>query len=80
MTAVAMILCLENGKTFAEAQGEIVYAASFVQWFAEEAARNYGDVIPSATPNTTVMTIMQPVGVCGIITPCEALALTMGKT
>ena len=66
---VAKILSLENGKTFAEAKGEVVYAASFIQWFSEEAPRVYGDVIPSSLPNTTVFTIKQPVGVCGIITP-----------
>ncbi|EON68435.1 hypothetical protein W97_07759 [Coniosporium apollinis CBS 100218] len=66
---VATILCLENGKTFAEAEGEILYAASFTSWFAEEATRSYGDTIPSSTANTTVMTVMQPIGVCGIITP-----------
>jgi len=66
---VAKILSLENGKTLAEAKGEVVYAASFIQWFSEEAPRVYGDVIPSSLPNTTVFTIKQPVGVCGIITP-----------
>lgn len=66
---MATILCLENGKTFAEAVSEIVYAASFISWFAEEAPRSYGDVIPSSMPNTTVMTVKQPIGVCGIITP-----------
>ncbi|KAK9427707.1 Aldehyde/histidinol dehydrogenase [Lipomyces doorenjongii] len=66
---IATILVLENGKTFSEAVGEVVYAASFVSWFAEEATRAYGDVIPSSMPNTTVLTLKQPVGVCGIITP-----------
>ncbi|KAL2829641.1 Aldehyde/histidinol dehydrogenase [Aspergillus pseudoustus] len=49
-------------------QGEVEYAASFVRWFAEEASRTYGDTIPSQQQNTVVMTIKQPVGVCGIIT------------
>ena len=66
---VAKILSLENGKTLAEAKGEVIYAAAFIQWFSEEAPRVYGDVIPSSLPNTTVFTIKQPVGVCGIITP-----------
>lgn len=66
---MAKILSLENGKTVAEAKGEVVYAASFIQWFSEEAPRVYGDVIPSSLPNTTVFTLKQPVGVCGIITP-----------
>lgn len=67
--AVAIILCLENGKTIAEAEGEIIYAANFISWFSEEASRSYGDVIPSSMPHTTVLTIKQPIGVCGIITP-----------
>lgn len=66
---VATILCLENGKTYAEAEGEVVYATSFVSWFAEEATRAYGVTIPSSTHSTAVMTIKEPVGVCGIITP-----------
>ncbi|KAJ5396558.1 Aldehyde dehydrogenase N-terminal [Penicillium cosmopolitanum] len=66
---IAKILSLENGKTLAEAKGEVIYAASFVSWFAEEATRSYGDVIPSSYPNNTVMTFKEPVGVCGIITP-----------
>lgn len=66
---VATILTLENGKTLAEARGEIAYAASFVAWFAEEAPRAYGETIPSSTPHTTVLTLKQPVGTCAIITP-----------
>lgn len=66
---MAIILCLENGKTLAEAKGEITYSASFVTWFAEEATRSYGDTIPSSFHNTTVLTFKEPVGVCGIITP-----------
>ena len=66
---MATILSLENGKTYPEAEGEIIYAASFVSWFAEEATRAYGVTIPSSTSNTTLMTIKEPVGVCAIITP-----------
>lgn len=66
---MATILCLENGKTFSEAEGEVAYAASFINWFSEEATRSYGDVIPSSMPDTTVLTMKQPIGVCGIITP-----------
>ncbi|KAJ5292099.1 hypothetical protein N7478_001350 [Penicillium angulare] len=66
---LAMILSLENGKTLAEASGEVNYAASFVSWFAEEAPRSYGDAIPSSYANTEVFTFKEPVGVCGIITP-----------
>ncbi|KAF3763473.1 aldehyde dehydrogenase [Cryphonectria parasitica EP155] len=63
------ILSLENGKTRAEARGEVAYAASFIAWFAEEATRAYGVTIPSSTPHTTLMTLREPIGVCGIITP-----------
>lgn len=66
---MATILCLENGKTYAEAEGEILYAASFVSWFAEEARRSYGVTIPSSTKHTTVYTTKEAVGVCAIITP-----------
>lgn len=66
---VAKILSLENGKTYSEALGEVIYSASFISWFAEEATRSYGVTIPSSAPHTTLMTIREPVGVCGIITP-----------
>jgi succinate-semialdehyde dehydrogenase/glutarate-semialdehyde dehydrogenase len=64
-----MILSLENGKTLREAKGEIIYAASFISWFSEEATRSYGTTIPSSIPHSTLMTVREPVGVCGIITP-----------
>ena len=66
---LAVILTMENGKTLAEAQGEVEYGASFISWFAEEAVRSYGDVIPSQHPNSTNLVIRQPIGVCGIIAP-----------
>jgi succinate-semialdehyde dehydrogenase/glutarate-semialdehyde dehydrogenase len=66
---VGTILSLENGKTLAEAKGEVTYAASFISWFAEEATRSYGYTIPSSTPHTSVYTTKEAVGVCGIITP-----------
>ncbi|CAG8909797.1 unnamed protein product [Penicillium egyptiacum] len=62
------ILYLENGKTINEARGEVAYAASFITWFTEEATRSYSDTIPSSTPNTVVMTMKEPVSVCGIVT------------
>jgi succinate-semialdehyde dehydrogenase/glutarate-semialdehyde dehydrogenase len=58
-----------NGKTMSEARGEIVYAASFISWFAEEATRSYGATIPSSTPHSTLITVREPIRVCGIITP-----------
>lgn len=66
---MATILCLENGKTYAEAEAEVLYAASYVSWYAEEASRTYGVTIPSSIPNTRVHTMKMPIGVCGIITP-----------
>ena len=66
---MAVILSLENGKTVSEAKGEVVYAASFISWFASEATRSYGVTIPSSTPHTNLMTVREPVGVCAIITP-----------
>ena len=66
---MATILSLENGKPVAEARGEIIYSASFVSWFADEAVRSYGDTIPSSYKNTIVITTKLPVGVCGIVTP-----------
>lgn len=66
---LALIMTLEQGKPLAEASGEISYAASFVQWFAEEAKRTYGDIIPSPISNARMLVIKQPVGVCAAITP-----------
>ncbi len=66
---LALIMTLEQGKPLAEAKGEISYAASFVQWFAEEAKRAYGDIIPSPISSARMLVIKQPVGVCAAITP-----------
>ena len=66
---LALILTLENGKPFVEARAEIVYGASFVEWFAEEGRRIYGDVIPTHRPDTRIVVVKQPIGVVGAITP-----------
>ncbi|CAG8584710.1 8703_t:CDS:2 [Acaulospora morrowiae] len=66
---LATILTRENGKQINEALGEIKYGASFIEWFAEEARRVYGDVIPSPWKNHKFVVQKQPVGVVGIITP-----------
>lgn len=71
---IATLLTWENGKTFTEAKGEVAYAASFYEWFAEEAVRAYGSVIPSPFPSQRYITIKQPVGVVGIITPWSKLS------
>ena len=66
---LAIILTAEMGKPLAEAKGEILYGAAYVEWFAEEAKRIYGDVIPGHTRNSRIMVLKQPVGVVGAITP-----------
>jgi succinate-semialdehyde dehydrogenase/glutarate-semialdehyde dehydrogenase len=66
---LAVILTAEQGKPLAEAKGEIAYGASFVEWFAEEAKRIYGETIPGTAPGTRIQVIRQPVGVVGAITP-----------
>ncbi len=66
---LARILTAEMGKPFAEAKGEILYGASFIEWFAEEAKRIYGDVIPGHQEDKRIVVLKQPVGVVGAITP-----------
>lgn len=63
------LMTREQGKPLAEARGEIGYGASFVEWFAEEGRRVYGDVIPQTVPSRRILVLKQPVGVCGLITP-----------
>ncbi|GHA97904.1 glutarate-semialdehyde dehydrogenase DavD [Algimonas arctica] len=66
---LAKILTAEQGKPLAEAQGEILYGASYIKWFAEEAKRIYGDTMPSPSPDKRFVTIKQGVGVVACITP-----------
>lgn len=66
---LAAILTAEMGKPLAEAKGEIMYGASFIEWFAEEAKRIYGDTIPGHQHDKRIVVIKQPVGVVGSITP-----------
>lgn len=66
---LAMLLTLEQGKPLAEARGEISYAASFIEWFAEEGKRVYGDTIPAHQPDKRILVLKEPVGVCAAITP-----------
>jgi succinate-semialdehyde dehydrogenase/glutarate-semialdehyde dehydrogenase len=66
---LAAILTAEMGKPLAEARGEILYGASFIQWFAEEARRVYGDVIPGHLADKRIVVLKQPIGVVGSITP-----------
>ncbi len=66
---LARLMTLEQGKPLTEARGEILYAASFLEWFAEEGKRVYGDVIPSPWPDRRILVTREPVGVCAAITP-----------
>ena len=66
---LAMIMTLEQGKPLAEAKGEIAYAASYFEWFSEEAKRTYGDVIPAASADRRIIVTKEPIGVCAAITP-----------
>ena len=66
---LATIMTTEQGKPLAEAKGEIAYAASYVKWFAEEAMRITGEILPAGTPDTQIRVSRDPVGVCAAITP-----------
>nr|WP_269144648.1 NAD-dependent succinate-semialdehyde dehydrogenase [Nitrogeniibacter aestuarii] len=66
---LARIMTAEQGKPLAEARGEIAYAASFIEWFAEEAKRTYGDVVPSPVSSQRIVVTKEPIGVCAAITP-----------
>jgi len=66
---LAIIMTAEQGKPLTESRGEIVYGASFVEWFAEEAKRIYGETIPGHLPNARITVIKQPIGVAAGITP-----------
>jgi succinate-semialdehyde dehydrogenase / glutarate-semialdehyde dehydrogenase len=68
-SSLAELLTREQGKPLAEALGEVAYAASFLEWFAEEAKRSYGDVIPSPRPDSQIVVTREPVGVVAAITP-----------
>ncbi len=66
---LAVLMTAEQGKPLAESRGEVAYGASFVEWFAEEAKRVYGDVIPSHAADKRIITLKQPIGVFAAITP-----------
>ncbi|MFE0587206.1 NAD-dependent succinate-semialdehyde dehydrogenase [Pantoea vagans] len=66
---LAIIMTAEQGKPLAEARGEVLYGASFVKWFAEEARRIYGDTIPAPSDDRRILVLKQPVGVAAAITP-----------
>ena len=66
---LARLLTLEQGKPLTEARSEILYGAAFVEWFAEEGKRLYGDVVPTTSPDKRLLVLKQPIGVVGAITP-----------
>uniref|UniRef100_A0A0K3C7I0 Succinate-semialdehyde dehydrogenase n=1 Tax=Rhodotorula toruloides TaxID=5286 RepID=A0A0K3C7I0_RHOTO len=76
---LAQIITAENGKPLADARGEVTYGASYFTWFAGEAVRNYGDVIPSAVKGVQNMTLKQPIGVCAISECCFPNAMVTRK-
>ena len=66
---LALLMTSEQGKALAEAKGEVLYAASFIEWFAEEAKRVYGDTIPATQADKRLIVVRQPIGVSAAITP-----------
>jgi succinate-semialdehyde dehydrogenase/glutarate-semialdehyde dehydrogenase len=76
---LAAILTAEMGKPKAEAKGEIAYSAAFIEWFAEEGKRIYGETIPGHQPDKRLMVIRQPVGVVGAITPWNFPSAMIGR-
>ncbi|MBB3917065.1 NAD-dependent succinate-semialdehyde dehydrogenase [Rhizobium fabae] len=76
---LAAILTAEMGKPFAEARGEILYAAAYIEWYAEEAKRIYGETIPAPSDDKRMIVIKQPVGVVGTITPWNFPAAMMTR-
>ncbi|MGD9663907.1 MAG: NAD-dependent succinate-semialdehyde dehydrogenase [Novosphingobium sp.] len=77
--ALGELLSREQGKPVAEATGEIVYSASFIEWFAEEGKRAYGEVIPAHMADKRIVTLCQPVGVVGAITPWNFPSAMIGR-
>lgn len=73
------LMTIEQGKPLAEARGEVAYGASFIEWFAEEARRAYGDVIPATQPGKRILVLRQPVGVCAAITPWNFPNAMLGR-
>jgi succinate-semialdehyde dehydrogenase/glutarate-semialdehyde dehydrogenase len=76
---LAAILTAEMGKPLAEAKGEIAYSASFIEWFAEEGKRIYGETVPGHQPDKRIMVIRQPIGVAASITPWNFPSAMIGR-
>jgi len=66
---LAVIMTVEQGKPLTESRGEIAYGASFIEWFAEEGRRIYGDTIPQHQSDKRIVVLKQPIGVCAAVTP-----------
>jgi succinate-semialdehyde dehydrogenase/glutarate-semialdehyde dehydrogenase len=75
----AALITAENGKTLADATGEVRYAASFFEWFAGEAVRSYGETIPAGKPGQRIVVVREPVGPCGMITPWNFPAAMLAR-
>ncbi len=76
---LAALMTAEQGKPLAEAKGEVAYSASFIEWFAEEAKRMYGDTIPGHAADKRIMVLRQPVGVVAAITPWNFPSAMLGR-
>ncbi|PJZ86642.1 aldehyde dehydrogenase family protein, partial [Leptospira levettii] len=76
---LALIMTQEQGKPLTEARGEIAYAASYIEWFGEEAKRSYGDLIPSHRRDTRILVLKEPIGVVGTITPWNFPAAMLAR-
>jgi succinate-semialdehyde dehydrogenase / glutarate-semialdehyde dehydrogenase len=76
---LALIMTLEQGKPLAESKGEVAYSASFIEWFAEEGKRLYGDVIPSHAADKRIVVLKQPIGVVCAITPWNFPSAMIGR-
>ena len=76
---LAQILTAEQGKPLSEARGEVAYSANFLEWFAEEGKRVYGDTIPAHARDKRIVVVKQPVGVVGCITPWNFPSAMLGR-
>lgn len=76
---LAIIMTAEQGKSLSEAKAEVLYSAAYIEWFAEEGKRVYGDTIPAAAPGRRIMVTKEPIGVCAAITPWNFPSAMIGR-
>jgi succinate-semialdehyde dehydrogenase/glutarate-semialdehyde dehydrogenase len=76
---LAIIMTAEQGKSLSEARAEVLYSAAYIEWFAEESKRVYGDTIPAAAPGRRIMVTKEPIGVCAAITPWNFPSAMIGR-